>query len=120
MLIIECTFVAIDLTNNVVNLNPYPYDGNSTRIIFSLLMYKYGWYVGFKSTCINILANLLCLPLDLIKFVLTLPMCFIYNSVQCIWNSPSIFYYLGFQTLTRFDNWLAPPPPPPTNLSPQV
>ena len=109
MLIINCKTIEIDLINNEVNSTPNP----STRIIFSFIYYKYGWYSGFKSSSINALANLLCLPLDLIKFVVTLPFCLICNNVQCIWYSPSIIYFLGFQSLKRIDNWLSPNAPLP-------
>lgn len=113
MLIINCKTIEIDLINNEVNSTPYPYNGDSTRIMFSFIYYKYGWYSGFKSSLANLLSNLLCLPLDLIKFVVTLPFCLICNIVQCIWYSPSIISFLGFQSLKRIDNWLSPNAPLP-------
>ena len=117
MLIIDSCIIEIDTVTNharIIRTQPYDdgYDEYYRYIYFYLLFYKYSWYTGYKSTCMNVLINLLCLPLDLIKFLLTLPFCVIFNIIQCIWSSSSTVYYLGNQSLNRIDNWLASPPRP--------
>jgi hypothetical protein len=105
MLLLKFKYVTLNLLTNEVDYNAYPYEeyGPST-MVFSFIMYEYHWFQGFKCTCLNVAYNLVYMPMDLIKLVVTWPFCFLYNAWQVIWNAPSLL----FGTCVRIDNWLNP------------